>query len=158
MTRLAPACPTCGRRLSARPAQSRLFEPEPARAAARVRTPEDLAELVAPHLAERDREHCLLAALDTKHRVLELRTVSIGSVDHTFMEPREIFRDALLAGAAAVAVAHNHPSGDPAPSPEDRAVTRRIVRAGETLGVPLVDHLIVGTAGRWRSMGRMGLL
>jgi DNA repair protein RadC len=123
-----------------------------------VRTPENLAELVTPHLADRDREHCLLVALDTKHRLLEVRTVSIGSVDHTFMEPREIFRDALLAGAAAVAVAHNHPSGDPAPSPEDRAVTRRIVRAGGTLGVPLVDHLIVGAVGRWRSMGRMGLL
>lgn len=120
-------------------------------------TPEDLAELVLPLLTGLDREHCLLVSLDTRHQVLDVRTVSIGSVAHTFMDPREVYRDALLSGASAVAVAHNHPSGDPSPSPEDRAVTRRLVRAGEILGLPLIDHLVVGR-GNWRSFGRMGLM
>ena len=66
-----------------------------------------------------------------------------------------MFRDALLAGAAAVALAHNHPSGEPEPSAEDRQVTRRLARAGELLGVPLLDHLVVGH-DRWRSLARQG--
>jgi DNA repair protein RadC len=131
-----------------------LFEPGPVLAGS-VRAPEDLAALVIPPLLDLDREHCLLAALDTKHRLLALRTVSVGTVDHTFMAPREVFRDALLLGAAAVAVAHNHPSGDPEPSADDFAVTRRLARAGELLGVPLLDHLVVGR-GHWRSLARLG--
>jgi len=111
-----------------------------------------------PELTGLDREHCLLVSMDVKHHVRALRTVSIGTVAHTFMEPREVFRDALLAGAAAVAVAHNHPSGDPRPSDDDRAVTRRLARAAELIGIELLDHLIVGGPGRWRSLGRMGLL
>lgn len=152
-----PACPLCGRRSARRP-DSRLFDPGPAHDAPCVTTPEDLVEIVGPPLAGLDREHCLLVALDTKHHVLGVRTVSIGSVATTFMQPREVYRDALVDGAVAIAVAHNHPSGDPAPSPEDRAVTRRLARAGEILGITLIDHVIVGSPGRWRSMGRMGLL
>ena len=152
-----PACPLCGRRSSRRP-DSRLFDPGPAHDAPSVVTPEDLLEVVAPPLTGLDREHCLLVSLDVKHHVIGVRTVSIGSVAHTFMQPREVYRDALLEAAAAIAVAHNHPSGDPEPSPEDRAVTRRLARAGEVLGVPLVDHLVIGAPGQWRSMGRMGLV
>ncbi|HWH33526.1 MAG TPA: JAB domain-containing protein [Egibacteraceae bacterium] len=150
---LAPACPSCGRGAATPSRAPRLFDPGPADGAARVTTPEDLAELVVPPLTGLDREHCLLVSLDTKHHVLAVTTVSIGSAAHTFMEPREVFRDALLAGAVAVAVAHNHPSGDPDPSPEDRAVTRRLARAGEVLGVALLDHLVVGRS-RWRSLAR----
>ena len=120
-------------------------------------SPEAAHAIVAPHLAGRDREHCLLVSLDIKHRLLDLTTISVGTADHTFMAPREIFRSALLAGASAVFLAHNHPSGDPTPSSDDRAVTRRIAQAGTTLGVEVLDHLVVG-APDWVSLAREGVL
>jgi DNA repair protein RadC len=122
-----------------------------------VGTREHAAALVVPLLAGRDREHCVLVSVDVRHRLLGLRTVSVGTVDHTFMGPREIFRDALGAGASAVFLAHNHPSGDPEPSAEDRQITRRLARAGATIGVEVLDHLVVGDPG-WVSLARLGVL
>lgn len=104
-----------------------------------------------------DREHCVMLALDTKHLLIAATTVGIGSVDHTFMAPREIYRDALLHGAAVIVVGHNHPSGHAEPSGDDEAVTRRLVRAGEVVGVELLDHLVVGH-DRWTSLARRGVL
>lgn len=118
-------------------------------------TPERVDQLVGPQLRGRDREHCLLVSLDTKNRVLAIDTVSVGSVDHTFMAPREVYRDALFRGAAAIVLAHNHPSGDPTPSPADRAITRRLTAAGVAIGVPLVDHLVIGDT-HFTSMARQG--
>lgn len=120
-----------------------------------VTSPEAAAALLVPELAGRDRERCVALLLDTRHRLLELRTVSIGSIDHTFMSPREVFRDALLANAAAVVLGHNHPSGDAAPSRDDRRVTRRLAEAAEVIGIDLLDHLVVGD-GRWTSLARAG--
>jgi DNA repair protein RadC len=120
-------------------------------------SPEAAADLLVPRLADQDRERCLVALLDTKHRLLGVATVSIGSLDRTFMAPREILRDALLANAAAVVVAHNHPSGDPAPSADDERVTRRLVRAGEVVGIEVLDHLVVGR-DRWVSLARRGIV
>lgn len=122
-----------------------------------VSSPELAAEVLVPLLADRDRERCVAALLDTKHRVLDTVTVSIGSLDRTFMAPREILRDALLANAAAIVVAHNHPSGDPEPSADDERVTRRLVSAGRTVGVEVLDHLVVG-GDRWVSLARRGLV
>jgi DNA repair protein RadC len=122
-----------------------------------VRSPEDAAAILLPAFSGADRERCVSALLDTKHRLLRLALVSVGSVDHTFMAPREIFRDALLANATAIVVAHNHPSGDAEPSRDDAAVTRRLARAGELIGVSLLDHLVIG-AGRWVSLARRGAL
>lgn len=122
-----------------------------------VTCPEDAAGLVLPVLTGRDRELCVLVALDVKHRLLAVSTVSVGTADHTFMAPREIFRDALLAGASAIFVAHNHPSGDATPSADDRQVTRRLAQAGTTLGIDLLDHLVVGDPG-WTSLAREGIL
>jgi DNA repair protein RadC len=119
--------------------------------------PDSVAELVVPLIGPADREHCLAVLLDTKHRVLTTVTVSIGSLDHTFMSPREIMRDALLANAAACVLAHNHPSGDPEPSRDDERVTRRLVEAGRLVGVEVLDHLVVG-GGRWVSLARRGLV
>lgn len=147
----SPACPTC----TTDP--QRLFRPGPPAARPQVNSPEDAAALVVPLLEGRDREHCLLVTLDAKHRLLGVDTVSVGSVDHTFMAPREIFRDALAAGASALFLAHNHPSGDPAPSLDDRQVTRRLAQAGVTLGVDLLDHLVVGDPD-WVSLARLGVL
>jgi DNA repair protein RadC len=110
-----------------------------------------------PMLARADREHCLTLNLDTKHQLVATTTVSIGSIDHTFMSPREIYRDALLHNAAAVILAHNHPSGDPEPSRDDELITARLARAGDLLGVSTLDHIVIGH-GRWVSLAHRGLL
>ena len=120
--------------------------------------PEDLVGVVMPLLAGRDREHGLLLALDTKYRLIDVEQVSVGTANHTFLAPREVYRDALLHGATAIALAHNHPSGDPSPSAEDVGITERLARAGSTLGVELIDHLVVGSDGAWTSLAREGLL
>ncbi len=137
--------------------EQRWFAPADADQRPEVTSPEAAAELLVPRLAGRDRERCVAALLDTKHRLLDLVTVSVGSIDHTFMSPREVFRDALLANASALVLGHNHPSGDPEPSRDDIALTRRLVRAGEVVGVDLLDHLVVG-GDRWVSLARRGRL
>jgi DNA repair protein RadC len=124
---------------------------------ARIGDPESIADLLVPVIGASDREHCVAVLLDTKHRVLDTVTVSIGSLDHTFMSPREIMRDALLANAAATVLAHNHPSGDPQPSGDDERVTRRLVEAGRLVGVEVLDHLVLG-GGSWVSLARRGLV
>jgi DNA repair protein RadC len=144
-------CPAC-----AAEAQ-RLFRPGDPAARPQVARPEDAAALVIPFLIGRDREHCLLVTLDVKHRLIGVQTVSVGTADHTFMAPREVFRDALLAGASAVFVAHNHPSGDSTPSADDRQITRRLAQAGAVLGVDLLDHLVIGDP-EWVSLARLGVL
>lgn len=118
-----------------------------------IDSPEAAGKQVVPLLARADREHCVVLLLDTKHRLLEAATVSVGSIDHTFMSPREVFRDALFANAAAVVLAHNHPSGDAQPSRDDVLVTRRIQKAGQLVGVDVLDHLVVG-GERWVSIAR----
>jgi len=144
-------CPTC----TVDPARS--FRPGAPAGRAQVTSPEDAAALVMPLLAARDREHCLLVNLDVKHRLLGIATVSVGTADHTFMAPREVYRDALLAGASAIFLAHNHPSGDATPSADDRQLTRRLAQAGSTLGVDLLDHLVIGDP-EWVSLARLGVL
>lgn len=141
-----PAC-HCGR----------MFAPDDPAARPEVTSPDAAAALLVPAVIGSDRERSVAVLLDTKHRVLEIATVSVGSLDHTFMSPREVFRDALLANAAALVLAHNHPSGDPEPSRDDEQLTRRLVRAGELVGVEVLDHLV--TAGeRWISLARRGMV
>lgn len=94
---------------------------------------------------EREQFHVLL--LDGKHRLRRVALVSEGTLTTSLVHPREVFRDAVRASAAAVMVAHNHPSGDPEPSREDLEVTERLARAGRLLGVPLLDHLVVAEGG-----------
>jgi DNA repair protein RadC len=133
------------------------FHPADPADRAEVTSPESAAAVLVPRFAGVDRERCLTALLDTKHRLLEVVVVSIGSLDHTFMSPREVFRDALLANAAALVLAHNHPSGDPEPSRDDETVTRRLVRAGELVGIDVLDHLVVA-GERWVSLARRGVV
>jgi DNA repair protein RadC len=141
-----PVCDRCRREV-----------PLPTTDRARLGDPEEVAAFIVPLIGGADREHCLAVHLDTKHRVLRAATVSIGSIDHTFMTPHGIFRDALLGNAAALILAHNHPSGDPEPSRDDERVTRRLVEAGRLLGVEVLDHLVVGGGG-WVSLARRGLV
>lgn len=151
-TRLSPAD-----LLLAPPPPGWSLRPAPPDERPQVTCPEDALALAAPLLRGADRELCLLVALDVKHRLLGVSTVSVGTADHTFMAPREVFRDALSAGAAAIFLAHNHPSGDPTPSADDRQVTRRLAQAGALLGIDVLDHLVVGDPG-WASLARLGVL
>lgn len=89
-------------------------------------------------------EHFVVLLLDTKHVVLGMQTVSIGSLDAATVHPREVFKAAVLMNASCIIAAHNHPSGDPTPSSSDRAVTERLREAGEILGIPLLDHIVIG--------------
>jgi DNA repair protein RadC len=91
-----------------------------------------------------DREHFVVALLDTKHKFIGLNTVAIGSLNAAVVHPREVFKPAILANAHAIICAHNHPSGAPQPSQEDRLLTRRLVLAGEALGITVLDHIILG--------------
>lgn len=122
---------------------------------------QEAAQLVRRHLAGRKKEHFLLILLDSRHRVLKAAPISVGSLDMSVVHPRETFREAIMAGAAAILLAHNHPSGDPTPSEQDLDLTRRLVEAGHLLGIPVLDHLIVGNgeplslrAGGWMEEGR----
>ncbi|RMH19699.1 MAG: hypothetical protein D6701_04630, partial [Gemmatimonadetes bacterium] len=104
-----------------------------------------------PRLAHLDQEEFHALLLDTQHRVLREVRVTRGILDASLIHPREVFREAIVEGAAALILVHNHPSGDPQPSAEDRAVTRQLRSAGETLGIPVLDHVVVA-AGGWRTV------
>jgi DNA repair protein RadC len=110
----------------------------------RLRGAEQAAELLRQYLGAVDREHFVVVLLDRKNAPIGLHTVSIGSLTASVVHPREVFKVAILANAAAFICGHNHPSGDPAPSQEDRTLTRRLVDAGKLLGIALLDHLILG--------------
>lgn len=96
-----------------------------------------------------EREAFMVFALDSKHRTIAFQAVSIGNLDAAPVHPREVFRFAVAVGAAALLVAHNHPSGDPTPSTDDRLVTDRLRTAGEVLGISLLDHLVIGADSFW---------
>jgi DNA repair protein RadC len=126
---------------------SRRVEVSPAPATASIGTPEAALRLARRHLAGRRKEHFVTLLLDSRHRVIRVAEVSVGSLEASIVHPRETFLEAITAGAAAVILAHNHPSGDPTPSPEDLKLTRRLIEAGKLLGIPVLDHLIIGREG-----------
>ena len=103
------------------------------------------------------RNRFLVLCLATKLHVIAYHEVGRGTLDTVLVHPREVFKAALLANAAAIVVAHNHPSGDPSPSPDDRDMTRRLVAAGGVLGIAVLDHIIVGDGGYY-SFKESGLM
>lgn len=103
-----------------------------------------------------DREHFVVLYLNTKHKVTGFETISIGALNASIVHPREVFKGALLGNAAAIICAHNHPSGDTTPSPEDYKVTQRLREAGSVLGIDLIDHIILGDNGRYHSFKEKG--
>ena len=109
-----------------------------------VREPGDAAHYAMPRLLGERREHFAVILLDTKNRILGMRDVSIGSLTASVVHPREVFQEALRFSAASMILVHNHPSGDPAPSREDIAVTDRLVKAGQIMGIPVLDHIVLG--------------
>lgn len=101
------------------------------------------AGLVPAKIRSARKEHFLVLCLNARRQLLGLETVSVGTLSASLVHPREVFAPAIAQGAAAVVAVHNHPSGDTSPSLEDRETTRRLRRAGELLGIPLTDHIIV---------------
>lgn len=110
----------------------------------KIRSPRDCVNVFAEYIGDADREHFVALMLDTKNQMVALHTVSIGDLSSSIVHPREVFKIAVALGAASIIVAHNHPSGDPTPSPEDIAVTRRLHESGELLGIELLDHIVIG--------------
>ena len=114
-----------------------------ARERVQFRTPREVAEFLLPQFGNRPVEQFGVLLLDTKHRALRAVVLSVGTLDASIAHPREVFREAALAGAAAIVVFHNHPSGDPAPSDEDTALTARLLAAGVLMGIDVIDHVIL---------------
>lgn len=125
----------------------------------RLTAPQQAAEAFTQIIGDVDREYFVTLFLDGKNRITGLHVVSQGSLNQSIVHPRETFKAAILANAAAVILAHNHPSGDTAPSREDREITRRLKEAGELLGIKVLDHVIVATdTGNYLSFTESGLL
>jgi DNA repair protein RadC len=116
-----------------------------------ITSPRMVAELLLPLYGNRPVEQFGVVLLDTKHRVMRTTVVTVGTLDASIVHPREIFREAAAAGAAAIVVFHNHPSGDPEPSGEDVALTHRLIAAGVLMGIDVIDHVILGNV-RYCSM------
>jgi DNA repair protein RadC len=111
---------------------------------AQLRSSQDVASLFRTYLGDTDREHFLVAMLDQKNKVIGVNTVSTGSLTASVVHPREVYKPAILSNAAAIICGHNHPSGAPQPSQEDRALTVRLVQGGKLLGISVLDHVIIG--------------
>lgn len=109
-----------------------------------VRTPQDLLPLVQHYASER-KEHFLTVHLNTRHLPIGIELVSIGSLNASIVHPREVFRPAILASAASIILVHNHPSGESTPSEDDVEMTHRLCRVGETMGIEVLDHVILGS-------------
>ncbi|HWR30431.1 MAG TPA: DNA repair protein RadC [Negativicutes bacterium] len=122
-----------------------------------IRTPDDVASLLMPRFRYETKEAFLAVLLSTKNHVLKTPVISIGSLNASIVHPREVFREAINASAASVILAHNHPSGDPAPSPEDIGLTRKLVEAGRVLDIPVLDHVVLGD-GKYISFKEKGIL
>jgi DNA repair protein RadC len=120
-----------------------------------IRGPEDLWRHFGARLRDASHEQFLVVLLDGRHRVLRSEAVSRGTLTASLVHPREVFRPAIREAAAALVLVHNHPSGDPTPSREDREITARLIGAGELLGIPVLDHVVVAESG-YRSLREEG--
>lgn len=121
----------------------------------RLTTPRQLASYLLPQYGAGAVEQFGIVMLDTKHRMIRTKIVSVGSLDATIVHPREVFREAAADSAAAIVLFHNHPSGDPAPSPDDMRLTARMVTAGEIMGIAVLDHVILA-GHRYCSLAESG--
>jgi DNA repair protein RadC len=122
----------------------------------RIRGPRDVYERCAPALRDLAQEEFRVLMLNTQHAVVRELVITRGTLDTSVVHAREVFRSAITESAASLILVHNHPSGDPSPSAEDRAVTRQLAEAGRLLGIPVLDHVVVGD-GRYVSFVEAGL-
>jgi DNA repair protein RadC len=120
-------------------------------------TPQQLASYLLPQYGAASVEQFGIVMLDTKHRLIRVKVVAVGSLDSAVVYPREVFREATTASAAAIVLFHNHPSGDPRPSKDDLLLTYRMLRAGDIMGIDVIDHLILADQ-RYYSLAEAGEL
>ncbi len=123
-----------GRRLSSKQTDSKYT----------IRSPKDAANYLMADMTSLKQEHFVVLFLNIKNQVMHKQTIFVGSLNASIVHPREIFREAVRRSSASIVCAHNHPSGNPAPSPEDIAVTKRLMEAGSIIGIELLDHIIIG--------------
>ncbi len=112
-----------------------------------IRGPDDVVAFMGVRLRREQREHFVVLLLNARHEVMAYETVSVGSLNASIVHPREVFKPAVIAAAATIVLCHNHPSGDPEPSEEDLTITKRLVEAGELLGISVLDHIIIASRG-----------
>ncbi len=121
-----------------------------------VKTPEDVIGVVGGRLRGKKKEYFLALLLDTRNQLIKVAEISVGSLDSSIVHPREVFKEAISASAAAVIFAHNHPSGDAEASPDDINLTKRLAEAGDLVGIDVLDHIIIG-GKKFLSLKREGL-
>ncbi|MDO7786259.1 RadC family protein [Desulforamulus aquiferis] len=136
-----------GKRLASLPSEDRTV----------IRCPEDVCSLVMEELRDLDREFFQALLLNTKNQVISRETISIGTLNASMVHPRELYKIAIRRSAAAVILVHNHPSGDPTPSREDISLTKRLIEAGEIIGIDVLDHIIIGD-NKFISLKSKGLI
>ncbi|HMB93584.1 MAG TPA: JAB domain-containing protein [Rhodothermales bacterium] len=124
----------------------------------KVSTPDDVAPIACRYLQDADREHFVVILLSVCNQIIGINTAHVGSLHASVVAAREVFKPAILANAARIIVAHNHPSGNVEPSREDIAVSKRLVEVGSLLEIPVLDSLIIGHEGRFTSLSQRGLL
>ena len=109
-------------------------------------------------LHEHEQEHFAVVCVDSRLRPLKVEVIAKGTVNEVMVHPRDVFRAAVRANAYGVILAHNHPSGDPRPGGEDLTLTSRMLKAGKVLGIPVLDHIVLGRGGDWHAMAESGVL
>ena len=122
-----------------------------------INSPQDVANLLQAEMSSLEQEHLRVLLLNTRNQVLNTVEVYVGNVNSSIVRPSEVFRPAVRDNAPSIIVVHNHPSGDPTPSPEDVSITRELVSAGNLLGIDLLDHLVIGSGGRYVSLNERRL-
>ena len=109
-----------------------------------IKNPGDVADFLLERMGHYQQEHFIILLLNTKNRIYKEEEISVGTIDSSLVHPREVFNPAVRQRASSIILAHNHPSGDVTPSREDKQITRRLVESGEILGIPVLDHIIIG--------------
>ena len=122
-----------------------------------IRSPEDVFAIIGQEYENSVVETAMMLALDTKNKVIGVFNISTGSLNASIIHPRDVFQRAILSNAASVILVHNHPSGDPTPSPEDIDLTRKLVEAGRVMDIAALDHVVVGE-GRFVSIKERGVM
>lgn len=109
-----------------------------------IKSPQDVHQFIEAELRYEKQEHFICILLNTKNGIISKETISIGTLNSSLVHPREVFRPAIKRAAASIICVHNHPSGNPDPSPEDISTTKRLIEAGKTIGIDVLDHIIIG--------------
>ena len=122
-----------------------------------IHSPQDVANLLQAEMSALEQEHLRALLLNTKNQVLRVHNIYVGNVNSSIIRAAEVFRPAVRENAPSLIIVHNHPSGDPTPSPEDAAVTRELVAAGKLLNIELLDHIVIGSGGRYVSLNEKKL-